>query len=153
MRAHYNTGNIRHTTGVTFDSTIDQADALDGAEGVAVITPTTLITHEMEIPVADQQRINTLLGLGHRDLGTSRYATYDVEIGYTNDRTGTHILLGSEGAINNNTPMWLPGSERVGQIGFRQNLVGEHLQLNVNGSQSFENRRNKILMVSVTGRF
>lgn len=153
VRAHYNTGNIRHTTGVTFDSTIDQADALDGAQGIAVITPTTLITHEMEISVADQQRINTMLGLGFRDLGTSRYATYDAEIGYTNERTGTHFFVGSEGAISNNTPMWLPGSERVGQVGYRQNLVGEHLQLNVTGSQSFENRRNNMLMVGITGRF
>jgi len=153
VRAHYNTGNIRHTTGVTFDSTIDQADALDGAQGVTVITPTTLITHEMEIPIVDQSRINTLLGVGFRDLGTARYATYDAEIGYTNDRTGTHFYVGSEGAINNDTPIWLPGSERVGQVGFRQNLVGEHIQLNVTGSQSFENRNNRTLFVGVTGRF
>ncbi|TNF00731.1 MAG: hypothetical protein EP326_06050 [Deltaproteobacteria bacterium] len=153
VRAHYSTGNIRHTTGVTFDSALDQADALDGAQGVTVITPTTLITHEMEIPVAEQTRINTLLGVGFRDLGTARYATYDAEIGITNERTGTHFYVGSEGAINNNTPIWLPGSERVGQIGFRQNLVGEHLQLNVTGSQSFENRNNNMLMVGITGRF
>ncbi|MCO4792827.1 MAG: hypothetical protein KC493_03885 [Bacteriovoracaceae bacterium] len=153
VRAHYRTGPVRHTSSVTFDSTIDQADAIDGGQGVAVITPTTLVTHEVEVPIADQTRLNAMLGLAFRDLGTTSYVTYDSEVGITNDRTGTSFVVGSEGALSNNTPMWLPGSERVGTIGFRQNLVGEHVQLNVTGVQSFENRNNNMFMAGISGRF
>jgi hypothetical protein len=153
VRAHYRTGPVRHTTSLTFDSALDQADAIDGGQGVAVITPTTLITHEAEVSLSDQVKLNAMLGLAIRDLGTSTYVTYDSEVGISNNGTGTSLYIGSEGAVSNDTPLWLPGSERMGTIGLQQNVIGEHFQVNVMATQSFENRHNNMVVAGISGRF
>jgi hypothetical protein len=151
--AEYQTGPVSHRTALEAWSFFDQADGLDASQGVAFRTPSLLLSHRLEAPLGAGVVGNANVGIGYRDLGTNQYWIYTGGVGIDSTRTGTRIDVGSTGAITNDTPIWLPGSERMGRFTFSQDILGDRLQMNVQGQQSFETLNNHQVTFGIGGRF
>jgi len=152
LGAEYRTGPIRHNTSVLFQTAIDQANAIDAGQGVHLFTPTILMQHRLTADLGSGVEGNLMFGIGYRDLGTDDYWQYTAGAGINSTNTGTSLQIGSTGAISDDLPLWVPGSERVGTMTFRQNIT-PNLYLSADGNQSFETINNHSLMFNLGGRF
>ena len=139
VSAEFNTGPLEHKTTLQADSYFDQSNALDAALGVTLVTPTYLLTHEVTLPINDENRFSLMAGLGVRNLGTETYLQYQATAGFESDSFGTRIKVGSNGAISDDLPIWMPGSERMATLSIGQDIIPNGLWLNLDGQQSFEN--------------
>ncbi len=147
------TGPVHHTSTLTLQSFVDQADALDSSRGVALRTPTALWMYKIDGELGGGVHGSLGAGLAYRDLGTDDYWQYVSEAGLDSRKTGTSIALRTEGALSRDLPLWVPGSEHTGTVRVNQNILGENLNLGVMGQQSFENVGNHSLFFTLGGRF
>ncbi|MBI2520683.1 MAG: hypothetical protein HYV97_09705 [Bdellovibrio sp.] len=147
------TGPVHHTSTLTLQSYVDQANALDSSKGIALRTPTALWMHKIDGNLGRDVHGSLAVGLAYRDLGTDDYWQYVTEAGLDSRRTGTSVAVRTEGALSRDLPLWVPGSEHTGTLQVNQNILGDHLNLGVKGQQSFENVQNHSLFFTLGGRF
>jgi|GEM_PF-5209301 len=153
LGATYHTGPLTHDTKLTLQSTVDQKDSLDSGKGISVFTPTALLTHTVSANFNPYTKGSLTVGLGYRDLGTDDYWQYLTEARLQSEKTGTSVAVKTQGALSPDLPLWVPGSEHTGTVQVQQDIFGKHLNVGVQGNQSFETLGNHSLFFTLGGNF
>ncbi|HAZ12245.1 MAG: hypothetical protein A2X86_03320 [Bdellovibrionales bacterium GWA2_49_15] len=153
LGTEFYTGPVHHTSTLTAQTFVDQANALDSSQGIALRTPTVAWMHRIDGNLGRDVHGSLGVGLTYRDLGTDDYWQYVTEAGLDSRRTGTSVALRTEGALSRDLPLWVPGSEHTGTLQVNQRIFGDHLNVGVKGQQSFENVQNHSLFFTLGGHF
>lgn len=142
----YKTGeNSRHRTIFGIQSNLGDKNASDKSQGLGHRADTYYLSHATQVKLSKNVNAKFMAGLFFRNLGPeNKYLQYRVNSEFDFTKSGTRLNIGSEGAIQNSTPIWLPGSERVGMVGVDQKLPiqgvfqGRQLYISARGQQSLE---------------
>lgn len=150
LMARYKTGPLTNTTSLIFQ-TIPHLNS--NMEMQIPNVPVSKLSHDVNFKIYKEVYGNVGGSVTMYSLGNGTYWTYNGHTGVSSPKTGTYAGVSSDGRITNDTPFWLPDSERQVSAIIKQSIFGEKLFVGVDGKQSVDVGENHYIGLTLGGKF